>query len=96
MMTYLFLSLSIVINSIVESVNSRKDVQRIFNIIIILSLVFISGTRYYLGGTDYDVYNNVFNSIPLLPEFFRNYNILDDLYLTYGMENGNNFLHFIF
>ena len=69
MMTYIFLSLSIGINSIVESVNSRKDIQRIINIMIILSLVFISGTRYYLGGSDYYVYNNVFNSIPLLPEF---------------------------
>lgn len=93
MMTYIFLSLSIGINSIVESVNSRKDIQRIINIMIILSLVFISGTRYYLGGSDYYVYNNVFNSIPLLPEFFRDYNKLDDLYLTYGMENGYLFLN---
>lgn len=93
MFTYLGIYLYAFISSIIENIKGRENIQKISSILLICILALISGTRYYLGGTDYYIYNNVFSSIPTLAEFFGNFNILDQVYTTYGMEDGYLFLN---
>lgn len=42
---------------------NKKD-AKILKIIVLMLLVFISGTRYYMGGSDVYVYEGVYNSVP--------------------------------
>lgn len=93
MLTYLSIYIYASLITIMDTINSKKYIQNILTIAFIAILIIISGTRYYLGGTDYYVYKNVFDSIPKLNEFFINYEVLDFNYTTYGMEEGYLFLN---
>lgn len=42
----------------------KKKDAKIMQIIVIALLIFISGTRYYMGGSDVYVYENVYNGAP--------------------------------
>ena len=44
-------------------VSNRKS-KKIINFIVIMLLIFISGTRYRMGGSDVLVYENVYNGAP--------------------------------
>lgn len=93
MLTYAGIYIYASLMAIIDTVNSEKYIKKTLAVIFILVLAIISGTRFHLGGTDYYVYRNVFESIPLLDEFFSNFKILDDMYMTYGMEDGYLFLN---
>lgn len=93
MTTYIIIYLTAAINAFTESITSRKDIQKYLGIMSIIGLIFISGTRYYLGGTDYYVYKTVFDDIPYLSDFFINLKYIDYNYTTYGMETGYLFLN---
>ena len=80
MVTYIGIYTYSSLIAIFENIKGNKKMQNILTIMLICILALISGTRYYLGGTDYYVYNNVFSSIPTIPDFFRNFSDLDDLY----------------
>lgn len=64
-----------------------KDKNRLA-ITTIVILFFVSGTRYHLGGTDYELYYLVYNNVPSLGGFFENFSSLDELYYTFGWEKG--------
>ena len=42
---------------------NKKDSKTI-KIVVLLLLIFMSGTRYYMGGNDVLVYEGVYNSVP--------------------------------
>lgn len=93
MLTYVSIYTYASILTIMDTINSKKYIQNILTIIFIAILIIISGTRYYLGGSDYYVYKTVFDSIPKLNEFIINYDVLDSRYITCGMEEGYLFLN---
>lgn len=83
---FTFCVLTLIINNILKE---EKD-KKIFEIITLVLLCIISGTRYYLGGTDYYVYKKIFDVIPLLENFdFMN---VQNIYGTFGVEKGYLFL----
>ena len=51
-----------VINSLGFALNERS--RKIINYIVVALLIFISGTRYYMGGSDVYTYENVYNGAP--------------------------------
>lgn len=50
------------INSLGFVLNERS--RKIINYVVLALLIFISGTRYYMGGNDVLVYEDVYNSVP--------------------------------
>ncbi|MFR8238246.1 MAG: EpsG family protein [Dorea sp.] len=55
-------SLTYVLNALGFFTNKRDS--RILKILVLLLLIFISGTRYYMGGSDVLVYEGVYNAVP--------------------------------
>ena len=68
------------INSLGLALNERS--KKIINYIVIILLIFISGTRYYMGGNDVLVYENVYNNVPDVGVVLK--------YLFTGVNNGVN------
>lgn len=60
----------------------KKHQSKIVDFIVLLLLIFISGTRYYMGGSDAYIYENVYNSTTTVS------NILT--YTFTGVNNGVN------
>jgi hypothetical protein len=60
---------------------NKKD-SRYLKIAVILLLVFMSGTRYYMGGSDVYVYQGVYNGVPT-PKYILQY-------IFTGVNNGVN------
>ncbi len=46
-----------------SSFTAKKE-SRVIKVIVLLLLIFISGTRYYMGGSDVYVYEGVYNQVP--------------------------------
>lgn len=67
--------------------------KKYIEILTIIIFIIISGTRYHLGGSDYNVYKSVFDSLPTMKEFFQNYSFIHNRYLTYGFEIGYLFVN---
>lgn len=59
--------------------------QKTLNLITIMILALVAGLR-NVGGSDYYVYANIYDSIPTLGKFFSDYQVLDDKYTTLGVE----------
>lgn len=78
-----FCTFGLLINNKIKS-NQKK----IFEIVILIMLCVISGTRYYMGGSDYGIYKIVFDNIPNLEGFVNNFTNLHENYRTFGFENG--------
>lgn len=72
-LTYFSNALSFIVND---------KYKKYINIFVLLALVFMSGTRYYMGGNDVYVYENVYNSVPSI------YSILT--YVFTGVNSGVN------
>jgi len=70
----------------------QKD-KWVVELLTLIILILISGTRLNMGGSDYSVYKSVYDSIPPLKEFILNFNTLHDNYLTYGFEIGFLFMN---
>ena len=79
---FIFCTLMLIINN---KLKNQKD-KKIFEIITLIVLCLISGTRYYLGGTDYYVYKAMFEVVPKVGEF--NFATIHDIYRTFEAEKG--------
>lgn len=73
-------TITYLINSLGFSANEKS--KKIINFIVIALLIFISGTRYYMGGSDVLIYENVYNGAPSVGTVLR--------YLFTGVNNGVN------
>ncbi|OUP72882.1 hypothetical protein B5F09_12120 [Erysipelatoclostridium sp. An173] len=73
-------SITYILNALGFYMNKRDS--KIIKALVILLLVFISGTRYYMGGSDVYVYEAAYNSVPS-PSIVLNY------FFT-GVNNGVN------
>ena len=79
---FIFCCIMLMVNNILKEEKER----RIFEIATLVVLCIISGTRYYLGGTDYSVYERAFNVIPKIMEF--DFGTVHDIWGIFGMEKG--------
>lgn len=61
---------------------SNRRYKKIINFIVIALLIFVSGTRYYMGGSDVYVYENVYNGTPTVGVVLR--------YILTGISDGVN------
>ena len=61
---------------------ANKKSKKIINCIVIILLIFISGTRYYMGGSDVLAYENVFKGAPKVGIVLK--------YIFTGVNNGVN------
>ena len=71
-------TITYLINSIGFFANKRS--KKIINCIVLMLLIFISGTRYYLGGTDVLFYEYLYNSTPTINTVLK--------YIFTGINNG--------
>lgn len=76
----IFYSLTYLINSFSYKVNEQT--KRRINIIVMCLLIFMSGTRYYMGGSDVYAYENIYNDAPTVGVVLR--------YMFSGINNGVN------
>ncbi|WP_461206050.1 EpsG family protein [Clostridium sp. DL1XJH146] len=90
MFLYVYCIFALVINNKI-----RQNQRNFFEISTLIMLCIVSGTRYYLGGTDYHVYKIVFDGLPTIKEFLMNYFHLHEYYITLGFEPGYLFLNSI-
>ena len=74
--------------------NTVKD-QRLIYIAAIAVLAVVAGMR-NVGGTDFNIYRSIYNSVPKLGNFFKHYSVLDDYYNTYGVERMYLFANSLF
>jgi hypothetical protein len=72
-------------------INEKKYLE----ILSLTFLIVISGTRLNIGGSDYELYKNVFDNIPPITIFIRDISILHQSYLTYNWEIGFLFIYSI-
>lgn len=61
---------------------TSEKTKKIINFIVICLLIFMSGTRYYMGGSDVLVYEGVYNAAPSVKTVLS--------YLFTGVNNGVN------
>ena len=73
-------SLTYAINALSTAVK-KKD-EKILRIIVFLLLIFMSGTRYYMGGSDVYTYENVYNGVPQISAVLK--------YIFTGVNEGVN------
>lgn len=59
-----------------------KKSANIINYMVIALLIFISGTRYYMGGSDVFIYENVYNDVPKISIILK--------YIFTGVNDGVN------
>ena len=84
MVVYLIIFYFSVFALFLNNILTKKYEKRIIEIIILIVLCLISGTRYKLGGTDYFVYEKIFNVVPILGDF--NFDTVHGIYGTFGAE----------
>lgn len=77
----MFIYLQVYFTNALSSFANKRS-KKILDIIVLGLLIFLSGTRYYMGGNDVYVYENVYNNTTTVK------NILD--YLITGLNNGIN------
>lgn len=73
-------TITYLINSLGFALDERS--KKIINYIVICLFIFMSGTRYYMGGSDALVYENVYNGSPSIGIVLR--------YLFTGVNDGVN------
>ena len=93
MLFYVGIFIFCVIMLIFNNMLKEQKHKRIFEIITLVVLCIISGTRYYLGGTDYDVYKNMFEVLPNIFNF--DFSNVHEIYGTFGAEKGYLFFNSI-
>ena len=78
---------------VINNILTKKHEKKIIEIVILVMLCLISGTRYKLGGTDYFVYERIFNAVPIINDF--NFETVHNIYGTFGAEKGYLYLNSI-
>lgn len=79
---FIFCTIMLVFNN---KLKDKKE-KMIIEIITLIVLCIISGTRYYLGGSDYGVYKTIFESVPTIERF--NFSMVHYINGTFGAEKG--------
>lgn len=74
------------------NINTSNKDQRILNIFTMLVLIYFAGFR-STGGSDFRVYNMIYNAVPTLEDFFDEYDKLDDYYYLFGADKGYLFIN---
>ena len=79
---YIFIFIFCVFMYVLHKNTDNLKVRKIIEIVTIFILIIFSGTRYRIGGSDYEMYENMFKSAPTISKFtfFKNY--------IYGVESG--------
>lgn len=85
---YIILFLGCVLTLVINNQLTTQKEKRIFEITTLIVLCLVSGTRYYMGGSDYYVYKAVYDNMPTIPEFINKFLNIHDYYNTFGMETG--------
>ena len=93
MVVYLIIFFFSVFALILNNILTKKNEKMIIEIIILIILCLISGTRYKLGGTDYFIYEKMFDVVPTLGDF--NFDTVHGIYGTFGAEKGYLYLNSI-
>ena len=93
MTVYLIIFYCSILTMVLNNVLTKKNEKKIVEIVTLISLCLISGTRYNLGGTDYFVYERIFNVVPNIQNF--NFDTVHDIYGTFGAEKGYLYLNSI-
>lgn len=93
MVVYLIIFYFAVFAMILNNILTKNYEKKIFEIVIVIVLCLISGTRYKLGGTDYFVYERIFNVVPFINDF--NFETVHNIYGTFGAEKGYLYLNSI-
>lgn len=91
MLFYLGIFAICTIAAIINGKLKNEKEKRIFEILVLLLLCIISGTRYNLGGTDYFVYKKAYSVVPMIRDF--NFANIQNVYGTFGMEKCYLFLN---
>lgn len=86
---FIFCVLMLIFNDLIKEQKQKK----IFEIITLIVLCIISGTRYYLGGTDYEIYKNMFEVLPNIFNF--DFSTVHNIYGVFGAEKGYLFFNSI-
>lgn len=73
-------SITYILNALGMASNVRN--KKVINGLVIALLIFMSGTRYYMGGSDVFVYENVYNGVPSVGVVLR--------YFFTGVNHGVN------
>ena len=68
--------------------------KKIIDICLIVFLCIITGTRYNIGGHDYELYHTIYNAVPKLGSF--NFFNVHNIFYVFNMEKGFLFLISIF
>lgn len=79
---FVFCMIMLIFNNVL---NDKKE-KMVIEIITIIILCIISGTRYYLGGSDYNVYKTMFESVPTIEKF--DFSSVHNIHGTFGAEKG--------
>ncbi len=79
---FIFCVIMLILNNLIKEEKEKK----IFEIGTLIVLCIVSGTRYYLGGTDYSIYKNMFEVIPTIQDF--DFSTIHNIYGTFGAEKG--------
>lgn len=87
---FVFCTIMLVMNNYFK----EQKFKRKFEIITLVLLCIISGTRYYLGGTDYYVYKTIFDVVPVLSDF--DFETIHSIYGTFEAEKGYLFFCSVF
>ncbi len=66
----------------------NERLKKCLSYVVVLLLIFISGTRYYMGGSDVYIYENVYNATPSITRIFYNIQTTDNLGLNPNYEPG--------
>ena len=96
---YVFIMLFCVLVLVINNKITKPNDKRKLDIITLIGLCIISGTRYYLGGTDYNIYKLFYDNLPSLQTLLHYYDTAWIQSLTRGYEIGyvvvNSFFHTI-
>lgn len=84
---YIILFLICVLALLMTNLLNKRD-SIYFEVPLLFTISIISGTRYYLGGTDYYIYKAVYDNLPSIPELVSNFDYLHSYYKTFGFETG--------
>lgn len=76
----IFYSITYIMN--MAAAFAKRDQKRILNVLVMLFLIFMSGTRYYMGGSDVYVYENFYKTVPSVPVVLQ--------YVFTGVNHGVN------
>ena len=93
MVVYLIIFFFSVFALILNNILTKENEKMIIEIVILIILCLISGTRYKLGGTDYFIYEKMFDVVPTLGDF--NFDTVHGIYGTFGAEKGYLYLNSI-